>query len=141
MQGIKNRAPQSIEDGRQKKARDPWGPLSTTPTDQPRSWMYPSPRDNGDQAQGLGRGSTPRCLAHLKGPSNQSQNPFLEGQGLWEFKETAKDKGMLDPPLSAIIQQAVHSVLSLRVCAKHSSHSGTHVSHPMRISCAGKTHT
>lgn len=48
---------------------------------------------------------------------------------------------MLGPPLSTITQWAVHSVLSLRVCAKHSSHSGTHVSHPMRISCVGKTHT
>lgn len=104
MQGVENRAPQSIEGGGQKTAGDPWDPLSTPPTGQSRSWMCPSLKDKGDL--GMGQGSTPsEAWLPLKGPSNQPQSPFLEGYQLLELEETGRTKGywtLSHPPVSPV---------------------------------------
>lgn len=76
--------------------------------------MCPSVRDNGDQALGWGWLNS-KVLGSPQGSKQSTLKSFSRGQGLLEFEEIAKDKGTLDLPWSTIIQQAVHSVLGLRV--------------------------
>lgn len=118
-----------------KIAGDPWVPLSI-PTDQvlgtaqfQRQW---GPGIGRSQLQGATRRAEP------PGPlRSQLPCPSLEGLGLLEFGDSKRGR-IRDPPWSISAQQAVHFVLSHRVRAKHSSHSGSRESHPRGVSRAGK---